>query len=210
MFSSQIASDYVHSKWRGDSDLARSETLLPAYLDGVNYTGFGKLVRHGEKKTRKVTMGKATISLPANGDPIDSIEISGFKYSRLPCRLSLMAGNKLLAREWLPNSEWKVSIRPEPVWHPASQIQLSLHFLGPPRCIEIDHLEIVTKAKIGKGQPREILSRIPENPHWAKNENIVFEEIFEHPECLRLIQFSGGEPLIHPAFSAIVKTTSLS
>jgi len=39
---------------------------------------------------------------------------------------------------------------------------------------------------------------------WTENEKII-EEVFEHPECLRLINFAGGEPLINPMFSVILE-----
>ena len=51
----------------------------------------------------------------------------------------------------------------------------------------------------------ETPSRITENPDWSKNEKIIFEEIFEHVECLKQIQFFGGEPLIHPMFPKILE-----
>jgi hypothetical protein len=64
MFSSMVASDTVQARWLGE--LTRSESLLPAYLDGVDYMGFGELVRHGERWAREVTRPNATISLPSS------------------------------------------------------------------------------------------------------------------------------------------------
>jgi MoaA/NifB/PqqE/SkfB family radical SAM enzyme len=42
-------------------------------------------------------------------------------------------------------------------------------------------------------------------PDWVKNEKVVFEEILAHPEYLRVINFAGGEPLIHPMFPKILE-----
>jgi hypothetical protein len=37
---------------------------------------------------------------------------------------------------------------------------------------------------------------------WQEN---VFEEIFQHAKCVKLIQFAGGEPLIHRTFRDILR-----
>jgi pyruvate-formate lyase-activating enzyme len=204
MFSSMVASDTVQARWLGE--LTRSESLLPAYLDGVDYMGFGELVRHGERWAREVTRPNATISLPSSGDPIDLVEISGVNHSNQACHLSLVMENGPSAGQWLPGGEWKLVVRPESVWCPAARVQLSLHFLSDSsQYIEIDNLTIVTRGRTGKEQPREILSRLPENPYWAKNEKVVFEEIFGHAEHLKQIHFSGGEPLIQRIFREILE-----
>ena len=203
MFSSQIAADSVHSKWR--ETVPRSETLLPAYRDGVDYTGFGNLVKQGEMALREVSMEGATIALPGNGEPIASIEISGSKHPLLPCRLSLGAGNRWLAKKWLLRTHWKMTVRPDYTCKSPTPIRLSLQFLGFRQRIGIDALTITTITPGSKEQPREIISRIPGNPYWAKDESIVFGEIFVHPRRLRWLNFSGGEPLINPVFPVILE-----
>jgi hypothetical protein len=42
-------------------------------------------------------------------------------------------------------------------------------------------------------------------PSWSGDDRTVFEELLGHPECLRLIQFSGGEPLIHGVLPRILQ-----
>lgn len=203
MFSSQIAADNVHSKWR--EALPRSETLLPVYRDGVDYTGFGNLVKQEKMALREVSMKNATITLPGNGEPVASIEISGSKHPLLPCRLSLEAGNRRLAKKWLLGTHWKMTVLPNNTGIPASPIRLSLQFLGLRQRIGIDKLTITTTAQSSKEQPRELISRIPGNPYWAKDERIVFGEILTRPKRLRSINFSGGEPLINPVLTVILE-----
>ncbi|TRT70312.1 MULTISPECIES: twitch domain-containing radical SAM protein [Microcystis] len=225
MFSSQIAGDPVQAQWFDDRP--RSETLLPVYLKGVEYTGFGELNKQGEKLTRPVISQKVTISLTAKGEPVDFIEISGQKQSKQLYHLLVMTEDQLLGQQLLAGSgEWRVVVKPDLVWNPSSRLEFSLHFLpvfylppltstrtaklniyrwGSPLGIDIDNLRIVSKPQSGKRQPKEFLSRIPENPHWSSNEKLVFEEILAHPESLQHINFTGGEPFIQPAFATILK-----
>ena len=150
-------------------------------------------------------MEGATIALPGNGEPIASIEISGSKHPLLPCRLSLGAGNRWLAKKWLLRTHWKMTVRPDYTCKSPAPIRLSLQFLGFRQRIGIDALTITTITPGSKEQPREIISRIPGNPYWAKDESIVFGEIFAHPRRLRWLNFSGGEPLINPVFPVILE-----
>ena len=48
-------------------------------------------------------------------------------------------------------------------------------------------------------------SRIPQHVYWAQSEQVVFGEVFSHPELLRWVHFSGGEPLLHRSFLDIVQ-----
>ncbi len=196
MFSSQIAGDPIQAQWFDDRP--RSETLLPVYLKGVEYTGFGELNKQGEKLTRPVISQKVTISLTAKGEPVDFIEISGQKQSKQLYHLLVMTEDQLLGRQLLAGSgEWRVVVKPDPVWNPSSRLEFSLHFLpvfhlppltstrtaklniyrwGSPLGIDIDNLRIVSKPQSGKRQPKEFLSRISENPHWSSNEKLIFED----------------------------------
>jgi MoaA/NifB/PqqE/SkfB family radical SAM enzyme len=58
---------------------------------------------------------------------------------------------------------------------------------------------------LGELSLAETPSRIPQHVYWAQSEQVVFEEVFSHPELLRLVHFSGGEPLLHRSFLAIVQ-----
>ena len=51
----------------------------------------------------------------------------------------------------------------------------------------------------------ETPSRIPQHVYWSQSEQVVFEEVFNHPESLRWVHFSGGEPLLHRSFLPIVQ-----
>jgi MoaA/NifB/PqqE/SkfB family radical SAM enzyme len=53
--------------------------------------------------------------------------------------------------------------------------------------------------------PAETPSRIPQHVYWSQSEQVVFEEVFSHPELLRWVHFSGGEPLLHRSFLAIIQ-----
>lgn len=53
--------------------------------------------------------------------------------------------------------------------------------------------------------PVEKPSRIARHVYWSQSEQVVFEEVFSHPELLRWVHFSGGEPLLHRSFLAIVQ-----
>jgi MoaA/NifB/PqqE/SkfB family radical SAM enzyme len=48
-------------------------------------------------------------------------------------------------------------------------------------------------------------SRIPQHAYWSQSEQVVFEEVFSHPELLRWVHFTGGEPLLHRSFLTIVQ-----
>lgn len=201
-FSSQIAADALHSSWRGD--LSRSEALLPEYLEGISYTGFGQLEQEGRRQTRAVAADEATITLPGISEAIAEIELAGIKRSRFPCRLTVMVNGTQLARKWLSGRHWRLSIQPEPALSCPSGMQLSLLLTGARAHIDISDLTLTTKAISRKKPPREIVSRIPENPHWFENEEVVFGEVFAHPKHLRNIVVSGGEPLINPTLPRIL------
>lgn len=203
MFSSQIAADPVHSMWRGG--LSRSELLLPHFRDGVSYRGFGDLVERGGVAAREVSMEGAALTLAGNGDPIEAIDIAGSKHPWLPCRLSLMAGKRRLARKWLVRTPWTIHVRPASDGPSPPRLEWSLQLDGPRQHLEIDSFRVTTRAAVGKRHPRELISRIPENPDWAKSKPIVFGEILAHAEHLRLINVSGGEPLINPVFPEMLE-----
>jgi pyruvate-formate lyase-activating enzyme len=58
---------------------------------------------------------------------------------------------------------------------------------------------------LGELSVPETPSRIPQHMYWSQSEHVVFEEVFRHPEVLRWVHFSGGEPLLHRSFWAIVR-----
>jgi glutamate-1-semialdehyde 2,1-aminomutase len=58
---------------------------------------------------------------------------------------------------------------------------------------------------LGELSLAETPSRIPQHVYWSQSEQVVFDEVFSHPELLRLVHFSGGEPLLHRSFLAIVQ-----
>jgi MoaA/NifB/PqqE/SkfB family radical SAM enzyme len=58
---------------------------------------------------------------------------------------------------------------------------------------------------LGELSMAETPSRIPQQVYWSQSDQVVFEEVFSHPELLRWIHFTGGEPLLHRSFSAIVQ-----
>jgi glutamate-1-semialdehyde 2,1-aminomutase len=174
------------------------------YLDGVSYTGFGDRVKRGKKWTRKVSLGVTNITLPNKGESIDYLEISGWNYGHQDLKLLVKIEERELIHQSLPKGQWKIRVKSEPLLQPSTNFLLLLNFQGSGRYVEIDELKIITKGITSRGIPRELLSRIPDNQHWSENETIVFEEIFEYSEHLKSIQFSGGEPLIHPLFSVIL------
>jgi MoaA/NifB/PqqE/SkfB family radical SAM enzyme len=53
--------------------------------------------------------------------------------------------------------------------------------------------------------PAETPSRIAKHAYWSQSEPVVFEEVFSHPELLRWVHFSGGEPLLHRSFLSIIQ-----
>jgi MoaA/NifB/PqqE/SkfB family radical SAM enzyme len=57
----------------------------------------------------------------------------------------------------------------------------------------------------GEPAKSETVSCLIENPDWSRNEKIIFDEIFEHVECLKQIQFFGGEPLLHPMVTKVLE-----
>jgi len=201
-FSSQIAADALHSNWRGD--LSRTEALLPQFLQGITYAGFGQLEEENHRQTRAIAEVEATITLPGISEAIAAIELAGIKRSRFPCRLTVVVNGTRLAKKWLSGRRWRVSIQPEPALSCPSGMQLSLLLTGGRGQIDVSDLTLTTKAISSKRPPREIVSRIPENPHWFKSEDVVFGEVFAHPEHLRNIVVSGGEPLINPTLPRIL------
>jgi MoaA/NifB/PqqE/SkfB family radical SAM enzyme len=58
---------------------------------------------------------------------------------------------------------------------------------------------------LGELSMAETPSRIPQHVYWSQSEQVVFEEVFNHPELLRWVHFTGGEPLLHRSFLAIVQ-----
>jgi glutamate-1-semialdehyde 2,1-aminomutase len=58
---------------------------------------------------------------------------------------------------------------------------------------------------LGELSLAETPSRIPRHDYWSQSEQVVFDEVFNHPESLRWVHFSGGEPLLHRSFLAIVQ-----
>ena len=58
---------------------------------------------------------------------------------------------------------------------------------------------------LGELSLAETSSRIPQHVYWSQSEPVVFEEVFSHPELLRWVHFSGGEPLLHRSFLTIVQ-----
>jgi len=201
-FSSQIGGDAVHSSWMGD--LIRTQILLPHYLQGVDYEGFGQLVEGGQGTSREVSSEGAAITLPGNTDPVASIEIEGFNRSGFPCRASVALGDVVVARQWLLRGAWRIFIEPE-AKDSLNGIRLSLSFQGAGQRIEISHLKVAVKSAGGKKPPRELVSRIAENPNWFRSEEVVFGEVLAHTDHVRQVVFSGGEPLINRMLPVILK-----
>jgi MoaA/NifB/PqqE/SkfB family radical SAM enzyme len=58
---------------------------------------------------------------------------------------------------------------------------------------------------LGGPSVAETPTRIPQPVYWSQSDHVVFDEVFSHPELLRFLHFSGGEPLLHRSFLAIVQ-----
>ncbi len=58
---------------------------------------------------------------------------------------------------------------------------------------------------LGELSLAETPGRIPHQAYWSQSEQVVFEEVFSHPELLKWVHFSGGEPLLHRSFLAILE-----
>lgn len=204
IYSSQIAADPIHSQWK--VPLTRSEIFLPDDLPGVEYAGFGEIVQRDGVFSREISMDDiATVTLPWNGDPIAVIEITGLKDSLAPIELSLTIGSECVSKQWLEGRSWGVAVTPDPPYSPHEGIRLSLKFAGVRQGVSIATLKITTAASVAKSYPRALVSRIPENPHWASNEKFLHEELLAYPGQLRFIHFAGGEPLINPHLIGILE-----
>jgi len=51
----------------------------------------------------------------------------------------------------------------------------------------------------------ETMSRLPVVTNWGANEAVLFDEVMAEPRRLRVLEISGGEPLVHPQLPAILE-----
>jgi MoaA/NifB/PqqE/SkfB family radical SAM enzyme len=204
-FSSQIAADAIHSRWNGE--LVRKIALLPNFLKGVAYEGFGTLETRGDVVCRIIPPGEMVrISLPQSGDPVGRLHLSGFSDENGQCRLVMTLGNQLMKDLAIDSPRWNVEIAlPLPVHFP-DLITIGLKFEGIQSQIGVQNLTLHTSPPLGKGQPREIVSRFPENPAWFDNEDVILKEIMTAPERLRWISFAGGEPMLSRRIETLLST----
>jgi hypothetical protein len=108
-FSSQIAADAIHSRWNGE--LVRKVALLPNFLKGVTYEGFGSLETRGDVVCRIIPPGEMVrISLPQSGDPVGRLHLSGFSDENGQCRLVMTLGNQLMKDLVIDSPRWNVEI----------------------------------------------------------------------------------------------------
>lgn len=203
VFSSQIAADSVQSAWIGAK--ARVEVLLPGFIRGVGYTGFGSLVERQGQPYRKLAAGSVcTIALPQTGVLISALDISGVTLGNTGlCSLKLVAGDRtLLDRPSMLEKNWSYRIDLTPPLNTEGPIHLSFH---------VNHADVAIQSfkaeadpQLGKVQPKEIISRFPENPAWAENRSVLIDEIFSDPSGLQTVSFAGGEPMINPHLPSII------
>ena len=193
--SSLIAADAVHSRWIGGVE--RKAVLLPEFITGVEYFGFGKLQNRDARVYRLLHPGeKALISLPSNGDPIGRIKVSGYYNDAHACTLFLTLGDDRIIRQPISAPDWAAEIGFDPPIEMQPAICIGLEIEGSRVPIGIQNLTLITAPTIGKAFPREFISRFPENPSWFDNEDLLLKEIMGSPERLRFINFAGGEPML--------------
>jgi glutamate-1-semialdehyde 2,1-aminomutase len=202
-YSSQIAGDAIHSKWSGVVE--RSVLLLPEFLQGVDYRGFGELRHHRGREHRMIGARQtALIAMPSHGNPISRIEIAGFKGDTLPCTIVVMIGNEDVFTKTVKDAEWQFDIGFQPPKDHLSQLTLGLRYEDSEAIVGIRSLVVRGAPPLGKEFPPEFVSRLPENPAWYANGEVILNEIMAHPENLRFINFAGGEPMLNPHLEAIL------
>ncbi len=203
-YSSQIAADPVHSRWSGG--LGRKVALLPDYLPTVKYEGFDEIISRG-KSTYRVLKSNiaARIIAPATGDPISLLQIRGQNASEATGMLVVTINAAREFRREAPAGAWAFDINLGEYNPTLQTIDIALRVEGVQAPIWIEGLTLYTAPAPGKAQPREIVSRLAENPAWYDNEDVMFDELFGAPEHLRHLSFAGGEPLLHKRLEDVLQ-----
>jgi pyruvate-formate lyase-activating enzyme len=203
VLSSQIAGDLVHSKWSGGP--SPSVTLLPRFLHGVDYAGFGTMQDHGGRIHRLLAPHQTgLITLPSSENSMSSIEIAGFAAGSLPCTLVMTIGNMVLTRI-LNEQEWRFDVGFEATEDFPSSISIGLRYDESGTIVGIRDLTLRGTPSLGKPHLPEFVSRLPENPAWYANRKVIFDEILAKPENLTFIDFAGGEPMLHEHLEGILR-----
>jgi len=204
IYSSQIAADAEHAKWV--APLRTEAHLLPTYLPGAVYSGFGELRGAGSDLLREVAVGRdASIVLAGNGDPISSIEVIGCKGGPDPVTLTVAADGQTLASSILVEPEWQLKVQPNPPRPGGKPLVLSLYFEGPRQALGIRRLRLTCNAPLRKAYPQELVSRFSGDLPWAQNRDLLMGELFAHPERLGHLDFAGGEPMLNPHLQSILE-----
>lgn len=196
--SSKVAADPIHSHWAsGDKGLARVVTLLPDFINQVNYMGFGELVsRDGVVYRLLPPHQTAVISLANSGDPIRKIVLSGIKDDDEPCTLIVSLGKEHETQFSIIHKNWSKEISFTPPIECLSEIFVEIRLENSESRIGIRNVSLTSAPPLGKAYPREFVSRLSENPNWYDNKDVLLKEILGCPEKIRFLNFSGGEPLI--------------
>ncbi len=205
-FSSQIAADRVHSRLSvGSAGLGSRVVLLPDFLKGVTYQGLDDTEMRDGVLFRLVSPQRpAVISLPATGDPVRRIEVSGVRDDRAPCSLVVSLQNGATIERTVNDSAWSFTVDFETPIECKTDITIALRMEPARSVFGVRHLSITSVRSIGKALPREFTSRFVENPNWFDNEDVLFKEILASPESVRFINFAGGEPLLHARIADIL------
>ncbi|MBE9241432.1 twitch domain-containing radical SAM protein [Synechocystis salina LEGE 00031] len=200
-FSSQIALDPVHHQWSGG--LAQSEQLLPHYRRGVYYWGWGDCQLKGSQCTRKLASGTAGISFPDQGGATIGLNLQGWNYGQETLTLSLQNKSGDLSERALPSGPWQVHWNLEPKLN-KDNVELVLSLREEGCWVEVDNLTITRQSYGQNGEYEPFCSRLPYPNSWSSNEEVL-EELFRSPQELRLLQFSGGEPLLQHRFYEVLE-----
>jgi len=219
-YSSRIAEDPVFAKWADDYHADTNEvgrwrgdrlSLLPRYVLGAKYTGFGNGVWANDRSFHRDLVGPASISMPSATDHVPSkLEIHVSKLNAVPFLGTVSLNGRLLRRsEWFPGRQVVVEL-PADALVPGGNIELELQAVsaktGPTGAgflVEDLILHRTRTGAAGRTRNERAFLRHAEGEAWYDDEAILAELMADPTSLTRLI-LQGGEPMLIPATEWVI------
>jgi glutamate-1-semialdehyde 2,1-aminomutase len=132
-----------------------------------------------------------------------ALSLQGWNYGE-PLTLSLQTQRQHPGQHLLPPGRWQIQWHGESQTHSADfELVLALEEEG--RWLEIDDLTVTLTGSTPQGELAAPLSRLSVPAPWVDDEAFL-EELLAAPQNLRLLQVSGGEPLLQRRFYDLLET----
>lgn len=218
--SSRVARDQVHRSWAEVPNLINSINLLPAPINGVEYHGCLGQEKIGSK-TVMVIDEVVHVTIPITSRAPEKLQVSFYCDTPVTVAISVSVNKQFFYKDKTTFKKWQLTFdfkgtnieqqRYLQLTINVGQVMEKTQNSGciyrskPAEKIAIDKLIVYGAAPKDMLDTRPFFSNLKNGVYWWESDEVLFDQILESDNNIRLIDFAGGEPLLNKKFVPFLK-----